>query len=332
MSLRLRRALTLLVPVLLLPVAACGETEQATASGAAAFELTDAEGEVPGVEWKSRMEADEKKVSVLTEGDGPAVAEGDRVLVNMLVGNGFTRRVSLNTYGPEAAGASVVVGEESDPQLITDLLMQPVAEEISAGDTVGTRKQVTVNSSDALGDYANQLGQFGIGNEDGLLIVFDIAGKALDGPQGTEQEPPAWAPTVVEKKGTPTALDFAGSPKPAPQDDLRTATLVEGDGATVEKGDFVTVDYVGQVHGADKPFDENFSKPDVLDAAIGEGVEGASTTVIPGWGQGLAGTTVGSRVIIQIPPRLGYGPQGNEQAGIGGNDTIYFLVDVLGAA
>ncbi|QYJ05057.1 FKBP-type peptidyl-prolyl cis-trans isomerase [Nocardioides panacisoli] len=332
MSLRLRRSAALLVPLLLLPLAACGDTERDTAMGTDAFEVTDAEGDAPAVEFDSVMDVEEKDVSVLREGDGAEVAEGDRVLVNVLLSNGFTQRTNLDTFGAEEAGASLVVGEEAEPQQAVDLLLQPVAAEITAGDKVGTRKQLTVNAADAFGDFANGLGEFGVGNEDGLVMIFDIAGKALDGPQGTDQEAPAWAPEVVSKKGTPSALNFSGLEKPAPKDDLRTATLVEGDGEEVAAGDFVTVKYVGQVFGAGQPFDENFSGDGALDAAIGEDVTGASTGVIPGWSQGLEGTTVGSRVILQIPPRLGYGDQGNQQAGIGGTDTIYFLVDILGAA
>jgi len=40
---------------------------------------------------------------------------------------------------------------------------------------------------------------------------------------------------------------------------------------------------------------------------------------------------VGSRVIIVIPPELGYGPSGGTSDGsIGPTDTIVFVVDILG--
>ena len=41
---------------------------------------------------------------------------------------------------------------------------------------------------------------------------------------------------------------------------------------------------------------------------------------------------IGSRVLITIPPALGYGKDGNTQGGIKGTDTLVFVVDVLGAA
>jgi peptidylprolyl isomerase len=37
-------------------------------------------------------------------------------------------------------------------------------------------------------------------------------------------------------------------------------------------------------------------------------------------------------VILEIPPADGYGEAGNESAGIKGTDTLYFVIDILGAS
>ena len=59
---------------------------------------------------------------------------------------------------------------------------------------------------------------------------------------------------------------------------------------------------------------------------------GASPSqVIPGWDKGLVGQTVGSRVMLVIPPADGYGKTGSPQAHIKGTDTLVFVVDILGA-
>jgi peptidylprolyl isomerase len=79
------------------------------------------------------------------------------------------------------------------------------------------------------------------------------------------------------------------------------------------------------VYEGDKPFDESYST-NPASFAIGTG------GVIKGWDQALVGKTVGSRVLIAIPPKLGYGEEGNKNAGIKGTDTLYFVVDILGAA
>ncbi len=36
-------------------------------------------------------------------------------------------------------------------------------------------------------------------------------------------------------------------------------------------------------------------------------------------------------MLLAIPPKLGYGEDGNEGAGIKGTDTLYFVVDILAA-
>jgi peptidylprolyl isomerase len=54
--------------------------------------------------------------------------------------------------------------------------------------------------------------------------------------------------------------------------------------------------------------------------------------VITGWDSALVGQTVGSRVVMALPPELGYGAAGQESAGISGTDTLVFVVDILAAS
>ena len=67
-------------------------------------------------------------------------------------------------------------------------------------------------------------------------------------------------------------------------------------------------------------FDESFSK---------KPVPFQLSQVVPGWTYGLEGVKVGSRVLLQIPPELGYGEA--EQGAIPANSTLYFVVDVVKA-
>jgi peptidylprolyl isomerase len=46
---------------------------------------------------------------------------------------------------------------------------------------------------------------------------------------------------------------------------------------------------------------------------------------------GLLGQTVGSRVLLLIPPTDGYGSDGSATAGIARTDTLAFVVDILAA-
>ena len=52
-------------------------------------------------------------------------------------------------------------------------------------------------------------------------------------------------------------------------------------------------------------------------------------SVIAGWDEGLVGQTVGSQVLLVVPPDKGYGPRTARR--IKGTDTIVFVVDILDA-
>ena len=51
--------------------------------------------------------------------------------------------------------------------------------------------------------------------------------------------------------------------------------------------------------------------------------------VIKGWDQTVPGHNVGSRLVVSIPPEYGYGSRGIPQAGIGGEDTLVFVIDII---
>ncbi|WKX69435.1 FKBP-type peptidyl-prolyl cis-trans isomerase [Streptomyces sp. XD-27] len=105
---------------------------------------------------------------------------------------------------------------------------------------------------------------------------------------------------------------------------LETKTLVAGRGPVAAKGDYIQVNYLGQIWDTGKVFDTTWDKgrnPFVFRVGAGE--------VVPGWDKGLEGKKVGSRVELAIPPELGYGPQGRPPV-IKGTDIMVFVVDVVG--
>jgi len=107
-----------------------------------------------------------------------------------------------------------------------------------------------------------------------------------------------------------------------PSKDLAVKTVIQGDGPVIAAGDYIEVNYLGQIWDTAKVFDTSWGRGPYTNV-IGQG------KVIPGWDQGLVGQKVKSRVELAIPPSLGYGTSGNAQAGIKGTDTLVFVVDVL---
>ena len=111
-------------------------------------------------------------------------------------------------------------------------------------------------------------------------------------------------------------------PDGPPPDDLVVEDIEEGDGATAEQGDQVTVDYVGVDYDTGEEFDTSFGDPEPFEFALGGGM------VIPGWDEGVEGMKVGGRHQLVIPPDLAYGKQGQPPA-IKPNSTLVFVIDLL---
>lgn len=122
--------------------------------------------------------------------------------------------------------------------------------------------------------------------------------------------------------GEKPGLQFAAAEPPA---DLEVEVLHRGTGKVLEAGDQITCHYLGQVWGG-AVFDNSYDRGEPLDFRIGVG------QVIRGWDDGLVGQRVGSRVLLSIPSRFGYGSRGVPQAGIRGGDTLVFVTDIVGAS
>jgi peptidylprolyl isomerase len=125
--------------------------------------------------------------------------------------------------------------------------------------------------------------------------------------------------TVEGEMGTAPVVNFAS---PFSVDETVSKVLVEGDGEELTDGVTVGFDYVA-LNGRDG---------NVFDSSYEEGpVSGmlAENEILPGLVKGLLGTTVGSRVLIAMPPDDAFGPAGGaSDVGIEKDDTLVWVVDV----
>ena len=96
---------------------------------------------------------------------------------------------------------------------------------------------------------------------------------------------------------------------------LEVFDFVAGSGATPGLTDTVTIDYVGYLPNG-TIFDAN------------DDISFPLQNVIAGFREGVAWMNIGGSRRIVIPFYLGYGPNGNPGAGIGGMDTIIFDVNL----
>jgi FKBP-type peptidyl-prolyl cis-trans isomerase len=179
--------------------------------------------------------------------------------------------------------------------------------------------------ADAFGSAGNS--QIGVAPNDTVVFVIDLIKTFTntDGVTGAQTSNGGGTlPTVTAGaagKGPTITIPKTAAPKT-----LQVKTLVKGTGPVVKKGNYIVVQYTGVNYRTGKVFDSSWSRSEPWATEIGEG------QVIKGWDTGLVGQTVGSRVLLVIPPADGYGKTGSSSAGIKGTDTLVFAIDILSAS
>ena len=187
-----------------------------------------------------------------------------------------------------------------------------------SGQTVGSRVLLVIPPDLAYGD---QPPGDPIQPGDTLVFVVDILGthSATDTASGKltpTEDDSLPAVTVLPKK--PEIFVPPGKAPPK----LISIPVITGKGPKVQNGDTLVVQYVGVLWRNGKEFDSSWgAQPLVTQIGVG--------AVIPGWDQGLVGQTVGSRVLLVVPAKLGYGDEGS--GNIKPGEDLVFAVDILAA-
>jgi FKBP-type peptidyl-prolyl cis-trans isomerase len=328
---RARRLLAVLAVPTFLLAAACGSedsdggSESSADSSGAVATVTGEPGEAPEISvGEDAQVGDESVVEVISEGDGAEVKDGDFLRVDV-VGKVMDADLELlNTWnssqedtGDDAPRQQFVVqvgAESSMPEAATAPLV---------GQKVGSRVQVEGPVAEMLGPGAEQAG---IAADDGVVWVFDIAGAATADARGEAEGEQA----AVEE-GMPEVE--AGNQEPAtitipegedPPSELREQVLIQGDGPEVTAGQGLIAHYTGVTWADGEKFDSSWDRDAATGFQIGTG------SVVEGWDEGLVGKNVGDRVLLVIPPELGYGDQEAGDGAIPAGSTLVFVVDIVG--
>ncbi len=307
----------LLLPLAVVVVAATivplvGSTSASAAPAPlAAVRLSGNGGEKPTVtsDWPFSVKSSVSEVRTVGTGTTRA-AQGDQVTVDFLILNGRTGKEIQSSYG--AAAQTLALAEGTTPAIRKALL----------GTTAGSRVLVAVAPKDGL---TKQGASAGLKKNDTVLFVVDVKDVTtpLTRATGTAVVPAAGLPTVkLAADGEPT-ITMPATDAPT---DIIVQPLIVGDGAVVQAGQTVDVHYTGAIWRSGKVFDSSWARSGSAQFPIGAG------QVIAGWDEGLVGQTVGSQVLLVIPPAKGYGTAGSPSAGISGTDTLVFVVDILGAS
>ncbi len=279
---------------------------QPSGSEIESVEFSGGFGEVPGVTFEAPLEVSSTQRLVLSEGDGEVVKDGDNVLFSYALYNAAT-------------GDALQELEDFDPSVFRLDTVSPVLVGVSltvACSKMGSRVAGLLPAEEAFGPDGAP--EFGLNPGEPILFVVDVI--SLDRIEGEPRETSDGFPAVeYAGDGSPTVTIPEGEDAPT---EFAVDTVITGSGDVVSAGDRVTVNYQGV----------NWNTGEVFDSSWPRGQPSSFPTdgVIDGFRDGLVGQTVGSRVIIVIPAELGYGPRGGQpSAGIGPEDTIVFVVDIL---
>lgn len=259
-----------------------------------AVTLTGEPGEEPTLEFDVPFSVSAPVARVVDEGDGAALEDGQLLSIDTVVYGGADGALANSTYGESPD--QVTLGDESIYTAVTEALQ---------GANVGARILFAVPDG---ADGTNLM----------ALEVVD-AQAVLERAEGEAVEPEAGLPAVtLGDDGAPT-IDIPDDYEVPTE--LVAQTLIKGDGAEVTETSTVTVNYTGWKLSDGTVFDSSWESGSPLTISL--------QSVVAGWTQGLAGQTVGSQVLLIIPPDLGYGAnEGHELQ----EETLVFVVDILAAS
>ena len=303
------RRLLVLVVLPLLFVAACG-------GGSASSEALDGvtvQGDTqskPQVEIDDGYSVDSTEVETLVKGDGPKVGGQDTVTVDY---------VGINARNGQEFDSSWKNGQPATFSLGPGMISG--FNKALTGQTVGSRVVTAIPPEDGYGSQGNP--QAGIQGTDTLVFVIDI--REVTPTEATGKPvpvPPDLPHLLTDQQGLPQRFHAVKRTAPAPEQ-VEVHPVLQGSGEPIQAGQTVTVSFLGEVYPAGSTFVSTY---------------GQSPTSLPiGQGQplpcfdDLVGQKLGSRVILICPPDSAFGPEGNPQAGIKGNDTLIFAIDLLSA-
>jgi peptidylprolyl isomerase len=310
----LRRCLALIVLLLATATAAgCGGRSADPRPGSPLPGVSGRFGTDPVVTIPGGNPSRQLIVHTLVRGHGPVVRSGDYVL--------------FNVQGRVWAGDREIVDSYTDRQPQGLPLRSGLrAWRHLAGQRVGSRVVMVVPPQDGFGRAGDP--KANVTGTDTIVFVFDLLGAMPETARASGTAlpylPGPGMPTLTVGSGGPATIAITTPHAAKPPASLMRRLLIRGHGRPIQAGQTVVVQDTGVVWRTGKVFDSSWARgfPESFQLGAGQ--------VIPGWESGLGGLPVGSRVLLVIPPSLGYGRAGNAPD-VGSHDTLVFVIDILAA-
>ncbi|WP_330303341.1 MULTISPECIES: FKBP-type peptidyl-prolyl cis-trans isomerase [unclassified Streptomyces] len=328
-----RRSLLIAVPAGLVTLAGCGDdgksdTAKSSSSPSASASASSApppkivDGPLPAITAGTKFDekptvakgtGDPSKnlaVRTVIAGGGQTVAENDYIQANYLGQIWDTAKVFDNSY-------------DRKTPLVIQLAQGGIIDGWRyglVGKKVGSRVEMSVPPTWGYGTSGNT--QAGIKGTDTLVFVVDIQ-DTFNAKSSAKGKDVAQSDAALPKVGTNTdgKAPSITVPKATAPTKLVANYVIEGDGDEVKADSSVLVQYKGVLWDGGKEFDSTYSRGQLTSFSLQQ--------VVKGWSQGLTGKKVGSRVLIVVPPSLGYGDSPPSGSGIKKDSTLVFSVDIL---
>jgi peptidylprolyl isomerase len=263
----------------------------------------------PTVSFVNPISADSIQSRVVFEGEGNVFTGRNLIEFEFAGYNGGNGQLLQETAFDGQNPAPGFFGPDSIPNFCSALV----------GAKEGSRVVAIFPPKDA--HDGRGVESLGVGPNDSFVFIFDLSRVYLEKAEGSAVAPEAGMPAVVT---TPEGIPGVTIPKTDAPAELRIAQLVKGSGDTVESGDNVTMHYSGFLWANGTKFDSSWDRGTPAQFQVVEG------QLIEGFLSAVVGQPVGSRVVVVIPPSLGYGDQGS--ATIPANSTLVFVIDILGTS
>ncbi len=296
-------------------LAGCGSSSPAPpANPNTSVTATGTFGKAPSVKIPAKKAASNLFIRTEVQGSGTPLASTDAFLGNYVVyiWSGSTHKLALSTY-------------TATPQVLSGKLLPGLTTALD-GKKMGSRVLAVLPPKYGYGSAGNS--QVGVTGTDTLVFVVDMIKSYAGTASASGTHVSSGGGSLPTVSATANSAPTVKIPTTAPPSNLVVKTLIKGSGPPVAKGQEVVTQYVGLNWRTRTTFDSSWSRG----APFGFEIDASPAQIISGWDKGLLGIPVGSRVMLVIPPKDGYGSTGQAQAGIKGTDTLVFVVDVLDAA
>jgi peptidylprolyl isomerase len=271
------------------------------------IDVTGDTDEEPDVDVYTPLRAPELAFEDVVRGDGTAITAPNQLMV-----------VDVALFSGATGEPIVATAYDGDLSRVTSPAQWienfPGFEDALQCATEGSRVAIALSPDDMGPDVA---AGFGLEDDDTAVAVVDVRKVYLAAADGQSQFNSGFGlPTVVRAPDGRPGLII---PDGAPPSDLVVQTLKKGSGPEVTGDEPVRVHYTGVVWGENDAFDTTWD---------GSAVSVTSDAVVPGFAQAIEGQTVGSQVLVVVPPDQGYGDQ--DQGAVPAGSTLVYVIDILG--